>query len=79
MLEELHVAVANSRTTLTKFWRRYVSELDQDALTDLDTAARELRYHQDILRQVLDLRAQARRIEGILDTQPLKGLHEKEN
>ncbi|GAI91199.1 unnamed protein product, partial [marine sediment metagenome] len=37
------------------------------------------RYHQDVLAQVLDLRARARNIEGILDMQPLRGLNEKEN
>ena len=79
MLEELHAAIADSRIALTKFWKHYVSKIDWPELADMDTARRAFRYHLDILDQVLDLRARARDIEGILDTPPLKGLNEKEN
>jgi len=46
---------------------------------NLDTAARELRYYKDVLNQVLELRGLAQGIEGILDTQPFKGLNQKES
>jgi len=79
MLKELHAAITNFRWGLNTYWKAFVNRPASSELYDLDTAKRELRYHQDVLAQVLDLRAQARAIEALLDTQPLKGLHEKED
>lgn len=79
MTEELHVALANFRTTLTKFWKDYVSELDLSKAYGMDPAQGFFADHKAVLNQVLEMRDYARRIDGILHTQPLTSLHKKEN
>ena len=79
MTEELHVAIASFRTALTKFWKDYVLEIDLSRAYGMDPAQGFFDDHKAVLKQVLELRENARRIEGILSTQPLKSLGKKEN
>jgi len=79
MTNDLHVGITKFRWDLNTFWKTFVNRPRTSDFYNLDTAARELRYHKDVLNQVLELRGLAQGIEGILDTQPLKGLNQKES